>query len=122
MRILIVDDIFTNRFLLSEILNTLGLEYDEVENGREAIEAIQQKPYDLVLMDIEMPVMNGLEATRHIRENMPPPVNSLFIVAMTAHDPGLFIEDYRGIGFDNFLVKPYNLENLSALIRQAKGR
>ena len=68
MRVLIVDDIFTNRLLLSEILSNLDLEFDEVENGKEAIDAILQKDYDLVLMDIEMPVMNGLETTIYIRK------------------------------------------------------
>jgi CheY-like chemotaxis protein len=53
------------------ILNNLDLEFDEVENGKEAIDALLEKNYNLVLMDIEMPVMNGLETTRYIRENLP---------------------------------------------------
>ena len=84
MRALIVDDIFTNRLLLTAILNNLDLEFDEVENGKEAIEAILEKNYDLVVMDIEMPVMNGLETTRYIRENLPFPKNKTFVVALTA--------------------------------------
>ncbi len=71
MRTLIVDDIFTNRLLLAEILRNLEIEFDEVEDGKQAIEAIKNTDYDLVLMDIEMPVMNGLETTIYIRKNLP---------------------------------------------------
>lgn len=120
MRALIVDDIFTNRLLLTEILGSLDVEYEEVENGKEAIEAIESNDYDLVLMDIEMPVMNGLETTRHIRTQMPWPKNNTFIVALTAHDPARFFEDFRGVGFNELLTKPYNSEKISKLIEQVK--
>ena len=116
MRILVVDDIFSNRLLLTEILQNLEVEYDEVENGKEAIEALQQQDYDIVLMDIEMPVMNGLETTRYIRDNFPAPKNRIFIAALTAHNPELFFEDFRDVGFDELLAKPFSLEKISSLI------
>ncbi len=122
MRILIVDDIFTNRLLIAELLRTLELEFDEVENGKMAIEAIRNRPYDLVLMDIEMPVMNGLETTRYIRTELPPPANRTVIAALTAHNPELFFEDFKDVGFDHLLTKPYSLEKVSALIREVKGQ
>ncbi len=116
MRVLIVDDIFTNRLLLAEILRNLEIEFDEVENGQEAIELIQQENYDLILMDIEMPVMNGLETTRFIREKLSYPKNKICVVALTAHNPELFFEDFKDVGFDQLLTKPYNLDKISALI------
>ena len=123
MRILIVDDIFTNRLLLSELLRNLEMEYDEAENGKEALEAMAHKKYDIILMDIEMPVMNGLETTRHIRTQMNWPVNNTFIVALTAHDPELFFEDYRGVGFNELLTKPYSLEKIASIIaRVGEGK
>ena len=121
MRILIVDDIFTNRLLLSEVLNNLELEYDDVENGKEAIEAIQKNDYDLVLMDIEMPVMNGLETTKYIREQLPHPKNTISIVALTAHNPQLFFEDFKDVGFDQLLIKPYSIEKISSLVEEVRG-
>ena len=121
MRVLIVDDIFTNRLLLAEILRNLDLEFDEVENGREAIEALEKEPYTLILMDIEMPVMNGLETTIYIRNEMPHPLNETFIVALTAHNPQLFFEDFKDVGFDQLLTKPYNVEKIAALIEEVKG-
>ena len=69
MRIIIVDDIFTNRLLLSEIIEELGYEFYVAKNGREAVDELAKNQYDLVLMDIEMPVMNGVEALHNIRES-----------------------------------------------------
>ncbi len=118
MRILIVDDIFNNRFLLSQLLKNMDIKFDQVTNGREAIEALEEHEYSIILMDVEMPVMNGLETTLHIREKMPHPKNSTPIVALTAHDPELFFEDYQGAGFDRLLTKPYSIEKLSELISE----
>ncbi len=118
MRILIVDDIFTNRLLLSEVLKTLGHEFDQAENGREAIEAILKEDYDLVLMDIEMPVMNGLETMKHIREEMSFPKNKTFVVALTAHNPEMFFDDFKDVGFDRLLTKPYNMEKIGSLVEE----
>ena len=122
MRVLIVDDIFTNRLLLAEILRNLNIEFDEVENGQEAIESIQQDDYNLVLMDIEMPVMNGLETTKFIRERLSPPKNTICVVALTAHNPEIFFEDFKDVGFDHLLTKPYNLDKISALIEGLTSR
>lgn len=116
MRILIVDDIFTNRLLLVEIVKKMNFEYKQVENGREAIEAIKEENFDLILMDIEMPVMNGLETTKFIREEMAAPICDIPIVALTAHNPQLFFEDFRDVGFDKLLAKPYNPEKIADLI------
>ena len=118
MKILIVDDIFTNRLLLTELVKTIGHEYAQVENGKEAIEVMKQEDFDLVLMDVEMPVMNGLETVVYIRKNFPYPKNKVPIVALTAHDPQLFFEDFKDTGFDKLLTKPYNIEKLSGIINE----
>jgi CheY-like chemotaxis protein len=60
LNILIVDDIFTNRLLLSELIKTLGHFSVQAENGKVAIDSLEKDDFDLILMDIEMPVMNGL--------------------------------------------------------------
>jgi CheY-like chemotaxis protein len=118
MKILVVDDIFTNRLLLVEILRILGHEYAQAENGKEAIDALNQNNFDVVLMDIEMPAMNGIETTVHIRNKMPYPKNKIPIVALTAHNPQLFWEEFKDTGFDKVLTKPYNIEKLSAIISE----
>jgi CheY-like chemotaxis protein len=118
MKILIVDDIFTNRLLLIEILRILGHEYFQAENGKEAIDALNNNDFDIVLLDIEMPVMNGLETTAYIRQKMPFPKNKIPVVALTAHNPQLFYEEFKDTGFDKVLTKPYNIEKLSAIINE----
>ncbi len=116
LRILIVDDIFTNRLLLSELIKTLGHSSVQAENGQEAIACLEKEDFDLVLMDIEMPVMNGLETTEMIRKTFPAPKNVVTIVALTAHNPSLFFEDFSDAGFDELLTKPYSLDKIVDVI------
>ncbi|MGC9342825.1 MAG: response regulator [Bacteroidales bacterium] len=116
-RILIVDDIYTNRLLLSELIKTLDYESLEAENGKEAIEVLENNEVDLVLMDIEMPVMNGTQTCRYIRQNMKAPNNDVPIVALTAHNPNMFFEDFNETGFNELLTKPYSLDKIIDLIK-----
>jgi CheY-like chemotaxis protein len=115
-RVLVVDDLFTNRLLIRELLKSMQLEFIMVENGKEAIDSLQNESFDIILMDIEMPVMNGLETTKYIREIMPYPVRDIPIIALTAHNPKLFYEDFKETGFNNILTKPYSLKRLKELI------
>ena len=117
MKILITDDIYTNRLLLSEIIEDLGYEYLEAENGKMAVESIMlNDDIDIVLMDIEMPVMNGLEAAKHIRQKLPPPKNGIIIIALTAHNPKIFFDDYKDVGFNQLLTKPYSVQKIMNLL------
>ncbi|MFW5886179.1 MAG: response regulator [Bacteroidota bacterium] len=116
--ILIVDDIYANRLLLSELIKCIGFSFLLAENGRQALDYLEKEEVDLILMDVEMPVMNGLETTIHIREKLPHPLNKIPIIALTAHNPQLFFDDYKGVGFTNLLVKPYSMEKLIGLIHE----
>lgn len=121
-RILIVDDIFTNRLLLSEIIGDLGHQYFEADNGKKAIDIMLSNDVDIVFMDIEMPVMNGLETTRFIRDKMPEDKRSTPVVALTAHNPELFFEDYHDAGFDQLLTKPYSINKITGIIEEICSR
>jgi CheY-like chemotaxis protein len=112
LRILVVDDIFTNRYLLSELIKTTQNEVVLANNGQQAIEILEREKIDIVFMDIEMPVMNGIETTQYIRNEMPSPVNGLPVIALTAHNPELFFEDYSEVGFDELITKPYSVEKI----------
>ncbi|MBN1596948.1 MAG: response regulator [Bacteroidales bacterium] len=116
LTVVIADDIFTNRLLLSEIIEDLGHEFITVENGKEAVEALLKNDVDIVLMDIEMPVMNGLEATRHIREKLNRPKCDIPVVALTAHNPKIFFNDYKDVGFSQLLTKPYSVKKITELL------
>lgn len=116
LKILVADDIYSNRLLLKELIKTTGNECVLVDDGEKAIKMLDKESFNLVLMDIEMPVMNGIEAINHIRNEMKFPLNAIPIIALTAHNPDLFFEDYKDVGFDELLTKPYSVEKLRAKI------
>jgi len=114
--IVIADDIFTNRLLLSEIIDELGYNHIAVENGREAINALMNNEVDVILMDIEMPVKNGPKATKFIREKLNEPKRSVPVIALTAHNPKIFFNDYKDVGFSQLLTKPYSVDKITTLL------
>ena len=119
--ILVVDDIEVNRIILVKILTSLGAVCDTDGNGQEAVEkfeASQPGRYDLILMDVQMPVMNGYEATRTIRAGTHPEARRIPIIAMTAN---AFVDDVRDAiesGMDAHIAKPVQIDNLKATIGQ----
>jgi signal transduction histidine kinase/DNA-binding response OmpR family regulator/HPt (histidine-containing phosphotransfer) domain-containing protein len=115
-RILVVDDVELNRMVALAFLRQAGLDGDTAVNGQEAVKKIRQNNYDLVLMDIQMPIMDGLAATRMLRSE--PQFALLPIVAMTAHAMSGDRERSLGAGMNDHLVKPIDPEALfAALLR-----
>lgn len=119
-KFLIVDDIVMNRVLLRELLFDAAEEVKEAKNGLEAIEILKSSRIDIVLMDIEMPKMNGLETTRYIRKELSYPLNKIPVIALTAHNPNDFFEDFSRAGFDYLLTKPYSFEKIKEAIDSVK--
>ena len=119
--ILVVDDIEVNRIILVKILSTLGATCDTAGNGQEAVDkfnASQPGDYDLILMDVQMPVMNGYTATRTIRSGEHPSAKDIPIIAMTAN---AFVDDVRDAidsGMDAHIAKPVQIDALKSTIRQ----
>ncbi len=114
--LLIVDDIFANSFLLSEIIKRNGAKFEFAGNGKEALEKLEQSKFDAVLMDIEMPVMNGLEATKNIRALSDVTKAKIPIIALSAHNIHDFAEEFNSAGFDDFLAKPYSAKKIKDII------
>jgi CheY-like chemotaxis protein len=109
--ILLVDDIEVNRKVASLMLKKLGYQADFAANGIEAIETLKHKSYDIVLMDIQMPVMDGLEATKIIRQRWHQNPKIIIITSLTnCRDACL------DAGADDFLNKPLAIEKLRAAI------
>ncbi len=104
-RILLAEDVAANRKLAKELLERAGHTVDAVSDGAEAVTAVSGFPYDLVLMDISMPEMDGMEATRRIRA-LPGPLGRIPIVAMTAHAMAGDRETFLSAGMDDYLQKP----------------
>ncbi len=113
---LIADDIIMNRFLLREIVTEIANEVFEAGNGNEVIDLLNNKSVDIILMDIEMPEMNGVDTTKFIRNKMEPPLSETPIIALTAHNPKDFFENHRNVGFDHLITKPYSIEKVMQVI------
>ncbi|GLK51315.1 MAG: response regulator receiver protein [Oceanicaulis sp.] len=107
VRILVAEDIAVNRAVARGFLNLRGYEADFVENGAAALEAVQAQHYDLVLMDMEMPVMDGLQATAAIRA-LPGPAGQVPIVALTANALSSARTRCREAGMNDVVTKPIN--------------
>lgn len=115
MRILVVEDNLLNQSVAVRLLERLGHNADVAANGVEAIAKVASQPYDLVLMDIEMPVMNGLDAARGIRARQPSESGPA-IVAVTAHVLEQDRQECLDAGMNGFLRKPFRIEELTAVI------
>ena len=110
VRILVVEDILTNQIIVQSMLEGAGHEVVVVNNGAEAVAAVQGRPYDLVLMDMEMPEMNGVTAARVIRTS--DPMHELPIVALSANAMPEEIARCREAGMDDHLAKPIDRDEL----------
>ncbi|TIV06940.1 MAG: response regulator, partial [Mesorhizobium sp.] len=119
LQILLVDDNATNRKLGSKVLERLGYKPDLAIDGQSAIAAYSQGSHDVILMDIEMPDMDGLEATRLIRRINAEPVHRPFIIALTANAMAGDRERYLNAGMDDYLSKPLRVEDLIASLNKA---
>ncbi|MEL7534288.1 MAG: response regulator, partial [Bacteroidota bacterium] len=111
LRILLAEDNLVNQKVAGRILSKIGYRIDIVANGLEAVEAVQRQTYDLILMDIQMPQMDGMQATQKIHEIIP--ADKLpYIVALTANALKGDKEQYLAIGMDAYLSKPIQIDQL----------
>ncbi len=112
--VLLVEDNDFNRMVALDTLNELlpAMHIDYAVNGQDAIEKLQKDSYDLILMDIQMPVMDGVTATKQIRNFLTAPLNSIKIIAMTANVMQEDVQLYLATGMDAYVSKPFNTEEL----------
>ena len=119
IRILVVEDELINQKVCQKVLEKMGIEVGVAENGQQAIDALASDRFDLVLMDCQMPVMDGYEATRAIRANeQAGNLPRLPIIALTAHamrgDRKVCID----AGMDDYLSKPFVITELQKILQQ----
>ncbi len=117
LRILVAEDNAINLQLALLTLERLGYSADIAENGLEAVEALGRRPYDAVLMDIQMPEMDGLDATKKIRGTIPPKRQPR-IIAMTANALQGDREMCLAAGMDDYISKPFNVQELIRALQQ----
>lgn len=115
-RLLLAEDNIVNQKVATRMLKKLGFEVDCVTNGKDAISAVQHADYDFILMDVQMPVMDGLEATRKIRggENG----NHIPVIAMTANAMRGDRDLCLAAGMDDYISKPVNQKSLEEVLRK----
>ena len=118
IRILIAEDHDINRFIIKKMLTEWTIDVHCVESGTEAIEAVRTGRYDMVLMDIEMPEMNGYEATRQIRSECQDGISGIPIIAMTGHAMVGEREKCLEAGMNDYISKPFKAEKLKKVIKR----
>jgi two-component system cell cycle response regulator DivK len=114
-RILVVEDHADNRKILRDLLTNAGFEIVEAENGQKGLAAAAAQPPDLVLMDIQLPVMDGYEATRRIKAD--PRLKGIPVIVITSYALSGDEEKARAAGCDAYVTKPYSPRQLLGVIR-----
>ena len=115
-RILVVEDQEDNRQIIRDMLAGTDYEIIEAENGEEALAAVAKQRPDLILMDIQLPIMDGYEATRRIKAD--PALRSIPIIAVTSYALSGEDKKAREAGCDAYIPKPYSPRELLAKVRQ----
>ncbi len=113
--ILVVEDNLMNQKLALQVLKRLGCSAQVAANGQQALDLLQSNDFDLVLMDIQMPVMDGYTTTRHIRTDLQ---STVPIIAMTAHALASEREQCLQAGMNDFLPKPFQVNELERILRK----
>jgi CheY-like chemotaxis protein len=117
-KVLIAEDSSVIQNLTKKILSIQNYEISSVKNGQQVLDALKTKPFDIILMDINMPVMDGIECTEKIRSLDDPEKSQIPIVAITGNARNLSLEEYREIGINELLQKPLNFDELVNLVRK----
>lgn len=115
-RVLVVEDHFINQEMICEMLQRLGCNVDMACNGKEAVECVTNNGYDAIFMDLQMPVMDGYEATIEIRKMEEE--QSTPIIALTANHVKKDLDRCLEAGMNDYLTKPFVYEDLGALLKK----
>ena len=114
--VLVVEDFEDNRFMMRKLLEMSGYSVVEAENGQQAVEVAKRVQPDLILMDLSLPLLDGLAATRRIRQQAP--LRKVPIIAVSAHDTADFHADALAAGCNEYVTKPIDFEDLEALLNR----
>jgi PAS domain S-box-containing protein len=122
IKVLVVEDIALNQLLMKTLLDDFGFEQDIAVNGKVAVEKLQTKTYDVILMDLQMPEMNGFEATEYIRKTMK---SCIPIIALTADVTTVDLAKCKAVGMNDYIAKPVDerilYSKIIGLVRKPAG-
>ena len=120
LTVLVVEDFADNRFMMRKLLEMSGYQVVEAVDGKEAVEVAERARPDLILMDLSLPRLDGLDATRRIREL--DGLGRVPIVAVSAHDTNDFHADALAAGCNEYVTKPIDFDELDALLKKLLGK
>ena len=120
LKIMMAEDNLVNQKIASLLFNKLGVEPVIVHNGSEAVNMAVTSDFDLIFMDVHMPEMNGLEATRELRSQLGD--SCPYIIALTAADMEHEKHEYMSAGMDDFLGKPLNIKGINEVVQRFNDR
>ncbi len=120
-RILLAEDVKLNQMLTQRLLAKSGYSIDVVDNGKQAVDAVRLADYDVILMDVQMPEMDGIAATQAIR-TLPPLKNQVRIIALTAQADASTEDELRAAGMDDYISKPINFDILFSKLSALAAR
>lgn len=113
---MVVEDFEDNRFMMRRLLEMSGYRVVEAENGQQAIERAASELPDLILMDLSLPIVDGLAATRGIRRN--PSMRNVPVIAVSAHDTADFHAEALAAGCNEYVTKPIDFYELESLLQR----
>jgi len=119
-RVLLADDDTMTHLYVSHVLTDAGMDLEWVKNGEGVLEALDQKSFDCILMDIQMPIMDGVEATRKIRSSTTA-YRNIPIIALTAYAMTGDREKFLEAGMDDYIAKPVEKEDLLNILKRNLG-
>ncbi len=118
IKILVVEDHFINQELMKEMLDRLNCTVDTAENGKEALDRVENNHYDVIFMDLQMPEMDGLEATQQIRKIQQRKQIKTPIIALTANAMQGDQKKCLDAGMDDYLSKPFEMKDIEKLLNK----
>ena len=118
--VLVVEDFEDNRFMMRRLLEMSGYRVVEAVNGKQAVETAEREHPDLILMDLSLPMLDGLAATRHIRAR--DRLAKIPIVAVSAHDSADFHAEALAAGCNEYVTKPIDFDQLVQLLDRLTGK
>jgi CheY-like chemotaxis protein len=117
-KVLVAEDSSVIQNLTKKILQMQSFEISSVKNGQQVLDILEKEKFDIILMDINMPVMDGMECTRNIRALPDPEKSQIPIVAITGNAPNYSIDDFKEAGINEYLPKPLNFDTLVETVKK----
>ncbi|KAI8819085.1 CheY-like superfamily [Fimicolochytrium jonesii] len=116
VHVLVVEDNFVNQQIAKKMLHKLGIEADVADDGKQALDRLENKAYDMIFMDCDMPIMDGYDCTTHIRNKLNN--HSIKIIALTANSTNNAKQRCTSVGMNDFFTKPITLKTLSEMLHK----